>query len=220
MPRDVSPASPMTGAILRELLAQHRVVKSRMNPPSRAARVRLATLIDALFIDFMRVDANRHRLSLIQAELIKRLGGPLEELCEEMRRPPANPLVGVDLHRIEGDVAAAEQVIAAIQVLRERSFFQAREPRRNRKGAEWPSYAAILAVSFIEAMKETNPGVDLALGDDGPVSRFIATVVPFITGERPKPATIARHLQNTREATRNVRAGLVASNIGGSNFAD
>lgn len=88
---------------------------------------------------------------------------------------------------------------------------------RKRKGSQWHKYARDLQVFFVEAMEEANPGSEIRLADDGPVSRFIAAVIPFITGERPKPTAIARHLQRP---TSNNRGGFVASNILDLNVAD
>jgi len=189
----------MTGARLKELCGQEKVIKRDMKPPSPGAWDRLAMLINVLrgnaMYVAMYIDAGRRRLLQILTEA----DSITDRLLEQLRREAANPLISK--RRVEGALSAFEHLIAGTRAVRSEPFFQPNEPigtRPNRKGAMWSSYAGILATFFIETMQETNPGKTIGIGDNGPVARFTAAVIPFITGEHPKPAAIARHLQRTQ----------------------
>ena len=55
-------------------------------------------------------------------------------------------------------------------------------------------------------MEDANPGTVLRLSNNGPLARYVAAVVPHITGERPSPGAVGRFLQ--REAAHFRRHGL------------
>lgn len=195
----IAPEAPITGARLQELCDQKKVVKGDMHKPSPAAWARLAMFVNVLRNDAMDIDARQRRYSQILPEVQGETDRLLEERRRDASRATVNPLV--DERGIERAIAAFEQLQAGIQAVRSHVFFPGHEPigmRPNRKGSKWPSYTGILATIFVEAMEETNPGVAIGLGDDGPVARFIAAVIPFITGENPKPAAIARCLQRAQ----------------------
>jgi hypothetical protein len=220
----------MTGDRLCELLRETQdtafkgsVVKGSMKPPTPEACQRLALLVDVLWLDARDIDAGRRelaKLSLAMADLTRRFA---EELLDELERPPVNALIGVDLRRIEGDIAALESQSASIAAVRGRVFFQADTPDRtvpsNRKGNRWPAYADTLAQAFIKVMKETNPDIEIGIGQDGPVTRFIAKMSQFITNESPKLGTIEQHLRRRRKAS-DVPHGYVASDIQSPNVED
>jgi len=48
----------------------------------------------------------------------------------------------------------------------------------------WHDIAEVLAECFRAAMRSTNPALEIKISNDGPVVRFIASVVPAITGDR------------------------------------
>jgi len=200
MPRDRAAREPiMTGETLSELCNQAKVIKGDMTPPSTAAWRRLAAYINVGRRDHMDPGASRRRLLQILTEVDQ----ITDELLEELRMESFAPvnLLADNKYYVGGAVAVVKQLTDAINEVRSHLFFQADKPlveQRNRKRAKWPGYADILASFFVEAMKETNPDIEIRLGDDGPVSRFLAAVIPSITGERPKPAAIARHLQRAQ----------------------
>ncbi len=55
-------------------------------------------------------------------------------------------------------------------------------------------------MTFGTAMRPTNPGVRLEIGNTGPVSRFVAAAVPLISGERPTVDAVAQELKRQRGA--------------------
>ena len=130
------------------------------------------------------------------------IGELAEELRDEFERPPANLLISrdyQDYHRIEARLVALEQASASIRAVERAGFFRPDAPMhtmpRNREGNRWHKPAIVLAKAFIKALKETNPGVTIGVGKEGPVTRFIAKIMQFITGERPKLGAIEKHLR-------------------------
>lgn len=65
----------------------------------------------------------------------------------------------------------------------------------------WHHFAAWLADQFRDVVQATNPKKPrLGLGENGPVARFVALVIPLITGEQPRQSSVRIWLQ--RAATR------------------
>lgn len=52
-----------------------------------------------------------------------------------------------------------------------------------------------MAKAFIKAMEEANPGREIGIGKEGPVTRFIAKIMRFITREEPELGAIEMHLR-------------------------
>jgi len=202
MPRDRGgPEARETGESLRELCEELKVIKGDMKPPSPDAWNQLATWVHVLRNDAMDIDADRRRLLQILNEADAITDRLMDKLRVELSLPPKNPLVDYR-PRFEAAVTAFEQLGAGIRAVWRSRFFDAREPlgvRPNREGAKWPGYARIMRTAFLEAMTETNPGLEIKGGDDNAVHRFLAAVIPRITGEHPPRTTIARHLQGPRK---------------------
>jgi hypothetical protein len=59
---------------------------------------------------------------------------------------------------------------------------------------KWYRFAEILLQYFRTAMRSTNDQT-IKLSNDGPISRFLEAVIPFISGEEPKGETVMRYLQ-------------------------
>jgi len=60
----------------------------------------------------------------------------------------------------------------------------------------WHDIAHDLAVAFRLAMRPTNPALKMGLSNKGPIPRFIAAVVPHITGERPNVEQVGKYLKD------------------------
>jgi len=154
-----------------------------------------------LWVDARQVDAGRRRLARNILEIGKTGLDLWDELLDEMSRPSENLLAGTS--RIEGDIAALKQLFAAMEAVQSREYFQARpllSTPRKRKGEKWKKYASTLAALLIEEMIATNPGKKFGFGDDSPVSRFVAALIPFITRDSHPAATFARHFQREIKA--------------------
>jgi hypothetical protein len=48
-------------------------------------------------------------------------------------------------------------------------------------------------------MRSTNPTVELRVSNSGPIARFVAALIPTITGDRPTLVNVARFLQRHGE---------------------
>jgi hypothetical protein len=63
----------------------------------------------------------------------------------------------------------------------------------------WRDLAEVVAGAFMATMARANGGRELGISNDGPVGRFVAAVVPLITGEKkPTPASVAAHIKRRR----------------------
>ena len=73
-----------------------------------------------------------------------------------------------------------------------------------RRVEQWHEFARDLGLLFRAVMRRANPELELGLSNDGPIGRFVAAVIPFITGETPSVESVARHLQRQEV---NIRRG-------------
>jgi hypothetical protein len=65
----------------------------------------------------------------------------------------------------------------------------------NYVGERWPAVEGALIEDFHNAMSPANPQLKLALSHNGPLARFFAAIVPFLTGEHPTPGSVATQLK-------------------------
>jgi hypothetical protein len=82
---------------------------------------------------------------------------------------------------------------------------------------QWHDYAFNLGARFRHAMEKGNPGLKLGTSNDGPVARFVAAAIPYVSGEMPAVAAVARHLQ--REEARSRRQLQTRLHSGASGLA-
>jgi hypothetical protein len=62
----------------------------------------------------------------------------------------------------------------------------------------WKNFGPALVEHFRRAMRSTNPAFG-GMWDNGPVPRFIAAVVPLVTGEQPTPRSVAAQLKTSKK---------------------
>ena len=65
-------------------------------------------------------------------------------------------------------------------------------------GERWLTVAGALTEDFRNAMLPGNPELKLGLSHDGPLARFFAAIVPFLTGEHPTPGSVATQLKGRK----------------------
>jgi hypothetical protein len=66
----------------------------------------------------------------------------------------------------------------------------------------WRSIANAIAGAFMIAMQRTNPNVEFGYSSSGnPVTRFVAAVVPMMTGEEPAIGAVSKYLQRQARQT-------------------
>lgn len=59
----------------------------------------------------------------------------------------------------------------------------------------WRYLANALPADFATAMQTTNPKYKPRIGHEGPLTRFIASLAPLLTGEHPTPGAVATELK-------------------------
>ncbi len=183
------PPAELTGAWLRALLERERVVRGSHLPPSNCDK--LARNL-AGYRELCARDARRQQLR----SAIDKLRGLLPGEIEHMRRIAAS-------YRANGE--HPEDVALVLRQIVTAQDFLAGAWETWRVGicpivplGRWQDFAWSLAGQFRDAMEAANPGIVLQLSNDGPVARYVAAVVPHITGERPSVGAVAKFLQ--REA--------------------
>jgi hypothetical protein len=62
-------------------------------------------------------------------------------------------------------------------------------------GERWLTVAGALIEDFHNAMSPANPQLKFGLSHNGPLARFFAAIVPFLTGEHPTPGSVATQLK-------------------------
>jgi hypothetical protein len=63
----------------------------------------------------------------------------------------------------------------------------------------WQWLANVLPIDFEIAMRSTNRNYKTGLSHNGPLARFIAAVVPSLTGQHPTPDSVATQLKKLRK---------------------
>jgi hypothetical protein len=76
-------------------------------------------------------------------------------------------------------------------------------PRR----ATWRDHAVALAQHFVDRIRECNPGHQIGVSDDGPVTSFVRAVIPLITEETPTQGDVYGFLNEHRAEILAVRGG-------------
>ena len=175
----------MTGAELRSLLVDQQIIRGSHILPSLEACNRLSGRINdfaARQLDYLVQAADPAAVAIQRA---------LDDLSARLTE--ARPVL-VE-RRGKADIAALDRLKEAVAVAR--PFAWAWGPLSLAR-CRWNDIAAELADAFREAMRSTNPALEVGLSNDGPLVRFLAFVIPQITGEEPAMDTIARHLQRRR----------------------
>ena len=175
----------MTGPELRSLLIDQRIIRGSHILPSLDACNRLAGRIGEF--------AERHLGYLVQSadphgEAIQRA---MDDLVAKLAE--ARPVL-VE-RRGKADIAALDRLAEAAALARPLAWSWGPLAIAH---CRWHGHAAELADAFRVAMRSTNPDLELGLSNDGPLVRFLAFVIPQITGEEPSMDAIARHLQRRR----------------------
>jgi hypothetical protein len=73
----------------------------------------------------------------------------------------------------------------------------------------WHDIAHRLVLAFVSAMRSTNAGFKLGLSNEGPCQRFVAAVVPHVTGELPSVQAVGKWLKDNPPAGTPVPANAV-----------
>jgi hypothetical protein len=174
----------MTAAELRRILVDH-VLRGSQRPPSEAAIRVLAGSVSAAIREADNAVVLR-RLASTAA----RCADALEVLAETLPELRCGLDEGAEtaiLDRLTEAVGAARRQGWATRVAQPVVIHD-----------RWHAVVAGLGDALREAMRSTNPDLDLGLSNSGPVVRFLEQVIFPITGECPPTRdAIARHLQRS-----------------------
>ena len=188
----LSEASPFTSVVLRDLLERKvlpgpKAMRQRLRMPTAAALDHLAGILNvhhAYFYDAQECRAFN--------ELAKEAEAAIAALSAVLPRLAAFHQRGADA----GDPFARWRADAARRLAVE----VGRDPRRivERETAPdhvrgWRWLVDVLPPLLATALESTNP--EVKLGDEGPAARFVAAVVPFLSGEHPTVNTVAERLK-------------------------
>jgi hypothetical protein len=181
----------MTGADLRRIFDEQRVVRGSYRQPSSAAYEKLAErvtdLSNACLKWVLGDDPADERADKVAAAL-----DTLEQLLPVTRARLTATL------RSDG-VTVLDRLAETVREAR--AFAWANPHERPRAIERWHDVAVELAEAFRSAMDSTNAGTTFALSNRGPLARFLASVIPKVTGEQPRCDAIARYLQRRARAT-------------------
>ena len=171
-------------------------------------------VVRALLVEnVVRSRQNRTMLAMPDDAAIDRLAGCLHGLHawtqhEKAQREPVNEtrlLLGKSLDRVETHLRTlsglAPENADSYRMMRELVTMMRYSPATACAPAPtWRTFARALAGDFDAAMRPANPGMRGGIGHDGPLARFIAAVVPILTGEHPAPGTVTNVLKDIRRA--------------------
>lgn len=60
--------------------------------------------------------------------------------------------------------------------------------------ADWRWLAEVMPVDFATALQKANPGKRIGVSKDGPCARFLAAIIPRVTGESPSASAVGTQL--------------------------
>lgn len=123
----------------------------------------------------------------------------------------APPIV---FNTLERRLAAIDAALGCISRVEKSSFLTEPDPYGasqshpgilNEKGWKW--LADVLPADFVNAIRPANPKIKIGLGHGGPLARFIAAVVPILTGELLSARSVSAEL---KKRARQLRAENMA----------
>jgi len=187
------PGGPFTCVNLTEIL--ERVLTKRQLPPSRRGIEQWAFILNDIagVFRFSRKFAGAEE----KADRVSRALETLSDFFEERRGVCCDSRYPADV--VESERALYDRFWAFFDAMAHHSFELDMDAVVLMPEYEsWHDIAVAVASSFRLAMAEKNPHDRFGFSNDGPVARFVAEVVPMITGETPRVETVAQHLKRAR----------------------
>jgi hypothetical protein len=193
-------APPFNKEMLRELLKLH-VLGSRLKMPADAEIEDLARVLNG-WHEHYRVDQTYRALNQTRKQARDALA-TLKHSCANLRKDTrrhvasaiedaAPDWVHKTLRRRLDEIGAIEKFLATAE------NYSVIADLNSLVGEHWLTVAGALIQDFHNAMSPANPQlklVKLGLGHNGPLARFFAAIVRFLTGERPTPGSVATQLK-------------------------
>ena len=75
----------------------------------------------------------------------------------------------------------------------------------------WRDVAPFIGTSLIGAIQIENPDYKIGISEGGPVTRFVAAIIPLITGDEPSEANVRRCLIDARNDRKNEEKSFLSN---------
>ncbi len=187
-------AAPITPEAVRSILNTPGILTDTYRPPSAHDCAWLATTLDGTRKAVALSRANGPHRAAKVAEAMAYLGAYFDDRAREVEtiaHAGNAPLP---------EIVKAERTLAArfgdfAEAFAQHDFRLVMD--RISALDSWKEIALSVANSFQMAMRRNNPNAKLGFSNNGPVQRFVAAMVPLITGETPAVGTVSNHLKAT-----------------------
>jgi hypothetical protein len=183
---------PFTLESLRQLLAEE-VIRRQQTMPGDAEITELARILNywqGRALKELQRDALAALATL--ANVFPRLRDLTKSFEANAVQDQAPPAILAILRKRLAEIDAARDFIAKAE-----GFSVWNDP--SDAPDRWQWLAGVLPIDFENAMRSTNPNYTAGLSHNGPLARFIAAVVPSLTGQHPTPGSVATQLKKLRK---------------------
>jgi hypothetical protein len=214
---------------VRDLLQEHVIPKKGrlvLQMPSPEALAKLASRLNYLAAWFRYVQSLKEQYALryefnAKIDQLESMVPAVIREHEELttsnyftRKLTSHPRVAVDKKvHFEGlsestdefysskakTVAALESLASALVRARRSLGFYYQSPEESSKHSNWKGIAWLICTALWNALSSKNPNVKLGTSGTGPAARFVAAVLPLITGETPEVGTVGNFLKAHRQ---------------------
>jgi hypothetical protein len=105
-------------------------------------------------------------------------------------------LLQIFLDECGGDLRALKALIPPIQKALSRSLDASGKFFPKSEG--WHDFVFELANAFCDAIRSTNPDLEITMSNEGAMARFLVAIIPHISAENPSLNGVARYVQRNR----------------------
>ena len=197
-PRELlSDASPFSVEMLRELLARD-VLGRKLNLPADANIEELVRVLNFWRSHYQegqiyrplnqRKKKARDALAALKTSCAILRDDTQRHLASATEDAAPSGVLKMSARRLD-EIGAMEKFIAIAE------NYSVITDLDNYVGERWAAVAGVLVKDFHNAMLPANPELKLGLSHKGPLARFFAAIVPFLTGEHPTPESVATQLK-------------------------
>jgi hypothetical protein len=187
------PDQPITTAIIRDLLVQH-VLTGRQEMPGESELNTLACNLEH-WRKLLHQDARAARLERDE-QRIRTAYHELSDALASLRRTAAA------IFNLSDEPGYKQQWQSTVDAINEQQQWARRWElwyrSSKKRSPRWEPIGPILAEDLQNALLPANPRVRLRLSNRGPVARFVAKVVPLLTGDHPTTGSVATQLKTER----------------------
>ena len=201
MTAEPQPLPTLSVEDLRELL--RRVLKNDEKMPSRADLTELARQLQVYrwlhlhYVEQLKPQAVSAKKARQAAEY---LGDHLRKIRADTIAATTTPLGSLEFVKasLGRDIAAMKSVEVGIKYLLTESIALHPSTTSTAPFEKWKDLAVALSGAFVDALRPNNPTVQFGRSNDGPVPRFVAEIIPYVTGEAPTTTAVGKVLKDLR----------------------